>query len=84
MKQVNIAEFKSRLSSYLREVRRGRPLVILDRDHAVAKVVPFTEKGEGLVVREATDKSGFRNLKFRGMKAKADLVKLLREDRNRR
>jgi antitoxin (DNA-binding transcriptional repressor) of toxin-antitoxin stability system len=84
MKQVKIAEFKSKLSSHLREVKRGKEIVILDRDHPVAKVIPFTDMGEGLVIREATDKRGFKNLNFKGIKARVDVVKLLREDRDRR
>ena len=37
MKQVGIAELKSRLSEYLRAVRRGETIYVLDRETAVAQ-----------------------------------------------
>jgi antitoxin (DNA-binding transcriptional repressor) of toxin-antitoxin stability system len=40
MKKANIAEFKARLSSYLRFVRRGEKVVVYDRDTPIADVVP--------------------------------------------
>lgn len=48
--RVRIAEFKARLSEYLRAVRRGTTLTVLDRDTPVARVVPY-EAGEPLRVR---------------------------------
>lgn len=42
MKSVNIAELKNRLSVYLKEVRAGEEIVILDRDLAIARIVPLT------------------------------------------
>src|SRR5262249_34436788 len=44
MKQVGIAELKSRLSEYLRAVRRGEPVSVLDRDTPVAQIVPVRER----------------------------------------
>jgi prevent-host-death family protein len=52
MKVVRIAEFKARLSEYLRIVRRGNTLVIQDRETPVARVVPYSKDAEGLVIRE--------------------------------
>ena len=46
-----IAEFKARLSEYLRRVRRGHVVTILDRDTPVAQVVPYA-RAAPLVVRE--------------------------------
>jgi len=45
MKQVGIAELKSRLSEYLRAVRRGESVTILDRDTPIAKMVPIHSVG---------------------------------------
>lgn len=45
MKQVRIAELKSRLSEYLRAVRRGQSVTILDRDTPVAKIIPVQQAG---------------------------------------
>ena len=41
MRAVNIAELKNRLSHYLEGVRRGEEVVIRDRDHPIAKIVPL-------------------------------------------
>jgi prevent-host-death family protein len=41
MKRVGVAELKARLSEYLRIVRRGEPVTVLDRDTPVARIVPY-------------------------------------------
>jgi prevent-host-death family protein len=41
---VRIAELKSRLSEYLRQVRRGESLTVLDRNTPIARVVSIEEK----------------------------------------
>jgi len=40
MKEVRIAELKARLSEYLRAVRRGETIAVLDRETPVARIVP--------------------------------------------
>lgn len=40
MKSVRIAELKSRLSEYLRAVRNGETITVLDRETPVAQIVP--------------------------------------------
>ena len=52
MTRVKIAELKAKLSEYLRQVRRGHPVVVLDRNQPIARLVPFEADGETLVVRE--------------------------------
>lgn len=49
--EVRIADLKARLSEHLRSVRRGGTLVVLDRDTAVARIVPYREAASGLVTR---------------------------------
>ena len=44
MKQVRIAELKARLSEYLRAVRRGETIAVLDRDTPVAQIVPVRDR----------------------------------------
>jgi prevent-host-death family protein len=44
MKQVRIAELKARLSEYLRLVRRGETIAVLDRDTPVAQIVPVGDR----------------------------------------
>jgi len=52
MKQARIAELKARLSEYLRSVRRGETVTILDRDTPIARIVPLRQPG--LRVRNPT------------------------------
>jgi prevent-host-death family protein len=51
MKRIGIAELKARLSEYIREVRRGHGLVVMDRKTPVARLEPYEPKGEGWGVR---------------------------------
>ena len=51
MTSVGIAELKSRLSEYLRKVRAGTTLTVLDRDLPVARIVPVEEPGGRIAVR---------------------------------
>jgi prevent-host-death family protein len=44
MKQVRIAELKARLSEYLRAVRGGETIAVLDRDTPVAQLVPIRDR----------------------------------------
>jgi len=53
---VKIAQLKAKLSHYVRMVRRGGTVIVLDRETPVAKMVPIEEKREALVVRKATGK----------------------------
>lgn len=48
---VQVAELKARLSEYLRHVRRGRSITVLNRDTAIARLVPY-EGGESLRSRK--------------------------------
>jgi prevent-host-death family protein len=57
MTQVRIAELKARLSEYLRYVRRGRSITVLDRDTPIARLVPYVE-AELLRVRESRSRAG--------------------------
>lgn len=50
MKRVGVAELKARLSRYLRLVRRGEALTVLDRDTPVARILPY-DAPEPLVIR---------------------------------
>ena len=40
MREVGIAELKARLSEYIRAVRRGESIAVLDRETPVARLVP--------------------------------------------
>lgn len=42
MKRVGVAALRARLSRYLRVVRRGQTITVLDRDTPIAQIVPFS------------------------------------------
>ncbi len=46
MTTVSISELKANLSRYVREVRRGGEVQVLDRGKPVARLVPATTDGE--------------------------------------
>ena len=79
---VKIAEFKARLSHYLRTVRAGHALTVMDRQTPIARLTPINTGGNdgGLVIRKATKKPSEVKLPS-PLKKKVDLVKLLLEDR---
>jgi prevent-host-death family protein len=51
MKSVRIAELKARLSEYLRAVRRGDTVTVLDRETPIARIVPHPGPRGGMLVR---------------------------------
>ena len=81
MKEAHIAELKARLSEYLRTVRRGEMVTVLDRDTPVARIVPIRQPG--LRVREpAPNAPPFKRLPFPApLELKIDVLELLLEER---
>ena len=51
MKEVRIADLRSRLREHLRHVRGGRTLTVLDRNTPIAHIVPCADKKGLLSVR---------------------------------
>lgn len=82
MKQVRIAELKSKLSEFLRAVQGGESIAVLDRNTAIAQIVPIRE-GRGLRIRKAAAGSPPPNKVSlpRPAQLKWDIVKLLLEER---
>ena len=82
MTTVGIAELKARLSEYLRTVRKGHDLTVMDRDQPIARLVPYVTSG-ALVVREPV--SSYRTLGDVPLpppaKLNIDAVALLLDDR---
>lgn len=83
MKTVKIAEFKARLSEYLRIVRRGNTLVIQDRETPIARVIPYAKESEGLIIREPLDEhASIQSVPLPPpLVLDVDIVELLREER---
>jgi prevent-host-death family protein len=85
MKQVNIAELKARLSEYLRAVRKGETIAVLDRDTPVARIVPVVGKPALRIRKPAPGTPAFNKVQISNSAAlNFDLVNLLLEDRQRR
>jgi len=83
MINVRIADLKSHLSQYLRNVRRGRTLTVLDRDTPIAKIVPYGENGSLLNVRTPIQGSPklYKIPLPPPLKLRKDIVNLLLEER---
>ena len=58
MRAIGIAELKSRLSAYLKDVEGGESITVLDRRRPVARIVPHAVRGGGLTVRPRRRKPG--------------------------
>lgn len=81
MTKVRIAELKARLSEYLRRVRRGHTITVLDRETPIARVVPYTEH-EQLSVREPLGRRRLHEIPLPPPpKLDFDVVELLLEER---
>jgi prevent-host-death family protein len=81
MSRIGIAELKARLSEYLRSVRNGGTLTVLDRDTPIARIVPYAK--QPLEVRKATRR--VRDVKLpRKPSKRTDSLAVLVEDRRRR
>ncbi len=82
MRQVRIAELKAKLSEYLRAVRRGETIAVLDRDTPVAQIVPVRAQ-HALRVREpAPGTPPLNRIPLpKPAKLSIDVVQLLLEER---
>jgi antitoxin (DNA-binding transcriptional repressor) of toxin-antitoxin stability system len=82
MKQVGIAELKSKLSEFLRVVQGGESIAVLDRNRAVAHIVPILER-PGLRIRKPASDSPKPNKVSlpKSTQPKVDVLELLLEER---
>ena len=82
MKQVRTAELKARLSEYLRAVRGGESIAVLDRDTPIAQLIPV-RGGSALRVRKPVHGTPPLNRVPVPKRAKlnVDIVQLLLEER---
>ena len=82
MKAVRIAELKARLSEYLRVVRRGETVAVLDRDTPIAHIVPVRDRA-ALRIRKPPPGTPPPNRVrlLKSLKLDIDIVDLLLEER---
>ena len=86
MKAVRVAELKSHLSEHLRSVRRGHPLMVLDRDTPIAQIVPYPNGARSPSIRQPAPRSR-KPKDFHApapLKLRHDPVAVLIEDRHLR
>lgn len=82
MKQVRIAELKARLSEYLRAVRRGETIAVLDRDTPVAQLIPVRGRSALRVRKPAPGTPSPNRVRVpKRVKLNVDVVELLLEER---
>jgi prevent-host-death family protein len=85
MKTANISELKAKLSAYLAEVRRGGTVLVYDRSIPIARLVPFQEETDDLVLIEASaPPADLKRIKGVRPKKRVDVGRLLRESRGER
>jgi antitoxin (DNA-binding transcriptional repressor) of toxin-antitoxin stability system len=91
MEKATISELKNRLSEYLKKVRAGHSVLILDREQPVARIERVTggEHGEGRVMRleragllrRARTTPPLKMLRAKVSKAKRSVTQALIDDR---
>jgi len=82
MRQVRIADLKARLSEYLRAVRGGESIAVLDRDTPVAQLIPVHEPRALRVRKPAPGSLPPHRVKVpKRARLNVDIVQLLLEER---
>ncbi|MGQ0505794.1 MAG: type II toxin-antitoxin system Phd/YefM family antitoxin [Myxococcaceae bacterium] len=81
--RVQVAEFKSRLSEYVRSAESGRTVVVTAYGRPVADLVPHADDSSPLRVRPPT--RPWNSVKLpRESRGKTDSLELLLEERRKR
>jgi len=82
MKQVRIADLKARLSEYLRAVRGGETIAVLDRNTPVAQLVPIRRQSALRVRKPAPGTPPPNRVRLpKPAKLNLDVVQLLLDER---
>jgi prevent-host-death family protein len=82
MKAVRIAELKARLSEYLRAVRRGETVAVLDRDTPVAHLVPIRDRSRLTIRKPVAGTPAPNRIRLpKPLKVNVDILELLLEER---
>jgi prevent-host-death family protein len=82
MKSVRIAELKSRLSEYLRAVRAGETIAVLDRETPIAQIVPARERASLKIRKPAPGTPRPNRVRLpKPLKLNLDVVEVLLEER---
>ncbi len=82
MRRARIAELKARLSEYLRDVRKGHALVVMDRNTPIARVEPYVAGQEPLAVRRPLGRTSLQSVPLPPpLETGVDVVQILLEER---
>jgi len=85
MKKTGIADLKAHLSHYLRAVRGGEEVTVLDRETPIATIVPSGRRSRVVVRRSSPGAPAPGRIKFLpALDLGADPVAILLSDRSRR
>jgi prevent-host-death family protein len=85
MRTAKVYELKAKLSAYLAEVRGGGTVVVYDRSTPIARLVPFEEETDDLVIiEESAPPSELIKLKGVRPNKPIDVDRLLNEMRRDR
>ncbi len=83
MELVGVAQLKSKLSHYLKAVKRGKEITVTSHRHSIARIVPLENASADLkIVSARKPVSSLKKLK--AVKLKVDLVADLLADRRQR
>jgi len=83
MKTVQIAQLKARLSEYLRGVRRGHELTVLERQTPIARIVPV-DKGGLVLIPPKRPFAEIRDKRYPPARWAVSSTELLLEERQQR
>ena len=81
MRQVRIAELKSKLSEFIHVVQRGETISVLHRETPVAQIIPVREKATLQIRKPVTGKPPHRVPLPKPLGNSIDIVNLLLEER---
>lgn len=85
MSQVPISVLKAKFSEYIRRVRKGESIEILDRGVPVAHLSKIQAAGEENLIIPAAGSIDLRKMKFHArMEGPEDVLDLLFEERGKR
>jgi antitoxin (DNA-binding transcriptional repressor) of toxin-antitoxin stability system len=84
MKRANVSELKAKLSAYLAEVRGGATVVVYDRATPIARLEPFSQDDDLVVIDATAPPADLKRIKGVHPRKPIDLDKILgdlRKDR---
>lgn len=85
MRTATVSELKAKLRAYLRNVRNGETILVMDRTTPIAKLTPIEHPEEDVVILGPNGPTpALKKLKPVSLRKKVDLGELLRESRNQR